>query len=247
MDSITYRASKRKPCPVCGEGTKNCSATSDGLHFCRGEARDGWRKIGEDDTGFGHYRRDDEPPARPAKTKPKPKPPTDWQVLAEEFARTLADYPQCRIRLGEGLGLPCGVFEAFALGLTDPPNDGANFTIPERNAEVVIVGIATRRERRGAKADKKCIAGSKRGLTIPGGWHDVLGPALLVEGFSDTAALTAAGLCALGRPSNLGGAEWLLSRKILPATARSSSSAPMANAGQSGSARSTRSWLNPSS
>ncbi len=208
-NSITYRASKRKPCPVCGEGTKNCSATSDGLHFCRGEARDGWRRIGEDDTGFGHYRRDDEPPAQPAKTKPKPKPPTDWQALSHANARTLADYPNCLTRLGDVLGVPCAVFKAFALGLSGPPTNGALFTIPERNAAGEIIGLATRRERKGEKAEKKCITDSKRGLTIPGGWRDAFGPVLLVEGFSDTAALTAAGLCALGRASATHGAELL--------------------------------------
>ena len=24
------------PCPVCGSASKGCSATGDGLHFCRG-------------------------------------------------------------------------------------------------------------------------------------------------------------------------------------------------------------------
>lgn len=60
MTCIKFRFSVGQPCPVCGSGTKSCSATDDGLHFCRGEAGDGWYKLGEDDTGFGHYRRDEE-------------------------------------------------------------------------------------------------------------------------------------------------------------------------------------------
>ena len=41
------------------------------------------------------------------------------------------------------------------------------------------------------------------------GWRDRPGPVFLVEGASDTLALTAAGLSAVGRPSNTGGCEHL--------------------------------------
>ena len=58
MNAITFRATTAKPCPVCGSGTKNCSATGDGLHLCRGEPGTGWRSVTRDAdaAGFGHYR-----------------------------------------------------------------------------------------------------------------------------------------------------------------------------------------------
>src|SRR5205085_334883 len=51
--------------------------------------------------------------------------------------------------------------------------------------------------------------GSKRGLIIPEGWERRKGPVLLAEGASDTAALHALGLAAVGRPSNGGGVQAL--------------------------------------
>ena len=224
MQDITIRASKGKPCPVCGAGTKNCSATTDGLHFCRGEARDGWRKINDDDNGFGHYRREVEPPAKPSKAKPpKPKLPTNWQAKAEAFAKNLVNHPELRARLAEKLGLPLEALEGFTLGINGYTSASAEFTIPERDGNGTIIGLATRIEAKGMQTEKKAIIDSKRGLTIPDGWRDKPGPLLLVEGFTDTAALTAAGLCAVGRPSNLGGgkllakllANWPTSRGII--------------------------------
>ena len=52
-------------------------------------------------------------------------------------------------------------------------------------------------------------AGGKRGLTLPAGWCDRPGPAFVVEGPTDAAALAAAGLCAVGRPSKDGGGKLL--------------------------------------
>ena len=209
MDSITYRASSRRPCPVCGAGSKSCSATSDGLHFCRGEARDGWRRLGEDDNGFAHYRRDDEPPARPAPKPAAPKRPTDWPVLAARYAEALAGAPAPSGTPGRGarpaLRRPS---DAFTLGLCGSAGGAATFSIPERDGEGTVVGLMTRIERDGGKAEKKCVKSSKRGLTIPEGWRDAPGPVLLVEGFSDAAALTAAGLCAVGRPTTAGRNTW---------------------------------------
>ncbi len=53
------------------------------------------------------------------------------------------------------------------------------------------------------------MAGGKRGLTVPAGFADPPGPVYVCEGASDVLALTAAGLCAVGRPNNRGGAGFL--------------------------------------
>lgn len=210
MNSITFRASKAKPCPVCGMGSKNCSALLDGLHFCRGDARDGWRKIAQDDAGFVHYRREAAPPAKPWKGKPpNPELSTNWQARAEKFAENLAHHPERRARLAGTLGLPLEALEGFSIGMNGLGTAATEFTIPERDGNGTVIGLATRIEAKGKQTEKKAILGSKRGLTIPDSWRDKPGPLLFVEGFTDTAALTAAGLCAIGRPSNLGGGERL--------------------------------------
>ena len=86
---------------------------------------------------------------------------------------------------------------------------GYTFTFPECAADGRVVGIATRAPNPGGPDTKKMILGGRRGLTIPDGWGDRPGAVLLVEGPSDTLALTAAGLPAVGRPSNTGGVAHL--------------------------------------
>ena len=68
-----------------------------------------------------------------------------------------------------------------------------------------MIGVTERAPGPGGRDTKKMRAGGSRGLTIPDGWIDRPGPVLLVEGPSDTLAATAAGLAAVGRPSNTGG------------------------------------------
>lgn len=206
MNSITTRFSNKQPCPVCGAGTKGCSATAGGLHFCRGTPRDGWRDVGRDDNGFGHYRPTEAIPAV-APRNFRTADATDWAALAAEFVRRLpASAPA---RLAESLGLPVDALDGFSLGVRADGDNGTEFTIPERNGREQIVGIATRLERPDRAADKKCLPRSKRELTIRDGWREVPGPLFLVEGFTDTAAMHAAGLNAVGRANNLHGADLL--------------------------------------
>src|SRR5262249_37217076 len=77
---------------------------------------------------------------------------------------------------------------------------------PERDAAGRLIGILKRLP----DGQKRMHPGSRRGLTMPGGWADEEGPLFLVEGPSDTLALVACGLSALGRSSNAGGAEHLV-------------------------------------
>lgn len=83
--------------------------------------------------------------------------------------------------------------------------DGRAWTMPERNADGLIVGI----NRRFEDGSKRCAKGSRRGLTYNDGWADAPGPVLLVEGASDVATAITMGLAAIGRPSNTGGVAML--------------------------------------
>src|SRR5262249_34119028 len=79
------------------------------------------------------------------------------------------------------------------------------FTTPERDGLGNVVGI-NRRFRDGRKVHEP---GGRRGLIIPEGFGGMSGPVLIVEGASGTAPAVAAGLCAVGRPNNVGGADQL--------------------------------------
>ena len=84
--------------------------------------------------------------------------------------------------------------------------DGSRYTFPERDAGGNVIGHATRT----IDGAKRCIKGSRRGLTIPDGFDCTSSdPVLIVEGQTDTAACITLGINVIGRPSNLGGVELL--------------------------------------
>jgi len=103
-------------------------------------------------------------------------------------------------RLALILGVSAGSLEALCCGW-----DGTAWTVPERNGAGLIVGVS----RRFPDGAKKCIRGSRRGLTYSTQWADTPGPVLLVEGASDVAAGITMGLATIGRPSNVGGVAML--------------------------------------
>lgn len=208
---ILTRFSPANPCPVCGTGSKGCSATADGLHLCRGEPADpaGWRQLSkrEDAAGFRHYRRPDERADEPRPTFTPPKADTaakDWTAEAERHAKRMdAD---ARAELAAALKLPADALAALPLiGTNGRTSGGRTFTVPECDGTGRIVGL----NQRFADGSKKVLKGGHRGLTIPAGWRDRPGPVFVVEGASDTLAMTHAGLSCVGRPSNSGGADHL--------------------------------------
>ena len=112
-------------------------------------------------------------------------------------------------RLSEQLRLPADSFKEFDQLGYDPAQHC--FVLPERGSSGQVVG-ASRRWSNGSKAN---VNASKRGLTIPRAFNVETAfdprPILIVEGFSDAAACSCAGLRVLGRPSNMGGGDLLLS------------------------------------
>jgi hypothetical protein len=140
-------------------------------------------------------------------------PAIDWEAKARQFAAQLA--PALREELAAALGLPVACLDAIPLLGWNPDNrdrdeDGNEildpcWTFPEVDGDGRFVGI-TRRDRNGRK---RAMPGSARGLTVPERWREYDGPIYLVEGPSDVLALTAMGLCTIGRPSNTGGVQHL--------------------------------------
>ena len=202
---------KQNPCPVC-EGDHKCAVGDGGLILCgrRDGPAPGFRHLGPSraDPQFHLYRRDDDPPASGQKKPPKPTAPRDWNHIAQGHAeRFNAD---ARAELAARLNLPITAFTDLPLlGASARSEAGRTFTFPECSVDGRVIGITQRIPTPGGPDTKKMIAGGKRGLTIPSGWRDRPGPVLLVEGPSDTLALTAAGLPAVGRPSNTGGVAHL--------------------------------------
>ncbi len=132
-------------------------------------------------------------------------PPVDWDATLRDQEQALT--PDRRAELAGALGLPDFALSGLRVGfIAEDYRDGERprepcWTFPEVDADGRIIGIS-RRYRDGLK---KAMAGGGRGLTVPRGWREREGPVFLPEGPSDTLALTALGLAAIGRPSNTGG------------------------------------------
>ena len=184
----------RHPCPVCGEHTKGCSVTEDGLHFCRGEPVQGsaWKRLGERD-GFGLYRGVGDNRTGPRGSDATPAPPQDWGAVANDFVTTLTS--KRKYHLAEALQLPPTAFDTFPLIGYDKSRH--RFTIPEVDASGKIIGISWR----DSDGKKGVLAGGNRGVILPTDWRERDDTIYIDEGASDTIGMTAAGLCAIGVPS----------------------------------------------
>jgi hypothetical protein len=109
-------------------------------------------------------------------------------------------------QLAQNLGLPETVIAGQGIGFLSSDSLGACWTFPECNGKGEIVGIG----RRFVDGSKMAMAGGHRGLFLPRQWGEREGVVLLCpEGASDTLALTALNLPAVGRPANTGGVEQL--------------------------------------
>ena len=214
------------PCPVCNTGSKSCRLGDDGeLQLCRlpkGENPDlaRWHEIPSKDADHdwrwfiprhvqdqrnAEWRRGQRP-KRPAMSKSKNQ-TKDWGKEAERFALSLSTASErLRSELPRSLRLPAEAIASMPMiGMKETRSEGSTFTFPECDGTGQIIGI----NRRFPNGDKQFIKGGKRGLTLPVGWRDRDGPIFIVEGASDTLAMTHAGLACVGRPSAMGGAEHL--------------------------------------
>jgi hypothetical protein len=216
-------------CPVC-DGNHKCATGEDGVILCGRESGnvEGFVCLGpcKGDPTWTIYRQEGDPVLaerqeewrrdqeweqvrrrtfKPANgnnysnTAPT-KPAIDWPERATAFRQALT--PELRKELADSLGLPETVADSVGTGWCV---EESCWTFPELDGKGEVVGI-TRRYRDG---QKKAMAGGGRGLCIPSDFAQRDGPVLLPEGPSDTMALTALGLKAVGRPSNTGGVEYL--------------------------------------
>lgn len=194
-------ATAERPCPVCA-GTHKCGSTADGLVLCgrKTDRQPGFRHLGgADDPTWQLYRPEGNgpPPQSAVRT-----PPAMLPGLAFAFGRHLT--PDRAAELAQRLRLPTAAVRLVP-NLGFDPGRGC-WTIPETDAGGHVVGIAVRYP----DGSKKAVPGSRRGLVVPAGFHDLGGPVVVVEGMSDAVALAYCALAAVGRPSARGGAEMLV-------------------------------------
>jgi P4 family phage/plasmid primase-like protien len=185
------RTSPSRPCPVCKKPDW-CLVAADGL-ACICKRIESSKQCG--DAGWLHRLAD--PFAPPPSVK-------NWTNDAKRYASQL-DSDRKR-GLCDRLRLPAEALDTLPhLGFRDDDPAGPCFTFPESDAGGTVIGI----NRRFSDSTKKLIRGGNRGLTLPHGWRERPGPVCVVEGPTDAAALSAAGLACVGRPSNSGGAKLL--------------------------------------
>ncbi len=200
------RTSPNRPCPVCGKPGW-CKV---GKEFCLcARVPDGAvRKCGE--AGYLHKIGGAEPVV---KQTPKP-PDTRWDEEAKRYAAAMSG--ELRAKAAEMLGLPASGFDALPLLGHGKDESGKPFvTFPEVDGAGRVVGLCRRYRDR-----KLQMPGGGRGLTVPSWFHPAkVTEVFVVEGPTDSAAMWAAGLVAVGRPSNNGGVAYLveLFRRLPPA------------------------------
>jgi AAA domain len=127
------------------------------------------------------------------------RPAVNWSVYQAEYR---AAFDGMRDDLVEVLGVPGPALDEVGYGWCE--REGC-FTTAERDGSGNVVGI-NRRFHDGRKIQE---TGGRRGLIVPDGFAGMSGPILILEGASCTAAAIAAGLCAVGRPNHIGGADQL--------------------------------------
>jgi hypothetical protein len=125
----------------------------------------------------------------------------DVTRTADDYAPHLSEL--LLVELGERLGVPAWALRQFPrLGWM--PRERC-WTMPMVDDRDRIIGL----NRRYRSAKKKNLRGTGAGLYVGPDWRDRDGTVYIVEGFSDVATLTAAGLSAIGRPSDRAGVEYL--------------------------------------
>jgi RecA-family ATPase len=174
--------------------------------------------------GHTHHRRIDPKPVIKPKPKPHAKPnakpngPQTWREQVKKFFHD-ANNKDGRGSIAKNLGLPVEAFDGDmpipGLGYTEygtKDGDGAwvgAVTYPMVDGQLEPCAIQKRLDEEIAETRKYTMPGGKLGL-IPGReFVTRAGPLLIPEGGSDVAALAICGLAAIGRPSNVTGAELL--------------------------------------
>lgn len=200
------RVSKHNPCPVC-QNDSWCTYSADGnVVKCVRVQSENACENRDGSPGWLHF----DQPVDIVRVKPPEKPiPVD----AAPIAKACYGDPRaqgCRDSLAEQLGVSTRSLDLLRVGVGEDEHDGTPwYSFPSRDGDGNVIGI-TRRYSDGAK---KTYKGTSNGVFYTPEWHKHGGVILIVEGASDVAACETNGLSAIGRSSNVGGANYI--KKLL--------------------------------
>lgn len=190
---------RARPCVICGK-TSWCSYSTDGAQRCMKsvDPPSGWTLLRADESGGRTFRRTEEV-ERQRTDEANEADESQRAAMLEEIRRTRAAITDALVEeLATSLGLPVEAVRSMRPGWSVPRSA---WVFVERDGGQRIVGV-TYRSRDG---EKRGMAGSSRGLSIPPGLDGMSGPVLVVEGPTDVMACAGCGIAAVGRPSNRGG------------------------------------------
>ena len=189
------RVTRATRCPIC-DSDSWCTYTTDGNAIkCMRVKSDHPCDKG----GWFHFDKPLDVNRVAATAEPAPK--IDAEPLAKEFYLH-EEAASVRQELSEHLNVTVESLELLRVGVGWDSHDGSRFaSFPARDATGKVVGI-TRRYRDGSK---KTMRGTSSGLFYSLDWEKMPGVILIVEGASDVAAALSLGICAIGRPSCIGG------------------------------------------
>lgn len=187
------RVSRKRRCPICESDTW-CTFTTELVHCMRIAST-----FQVESGGWMHYLKDPIPVVESFPKLPHPK--KDAAAIAKVCC-SRENAAAVRAGLAKSLGVLVGSLEDLGVGVGYDYDGREWASFPSRGVNGEIVGI-TRRYQDGSK---KTLAGtSNAGVFCKPYWWVGNGTVYIVEGPSDVAAMIDASLCALGRPSNIGG------------------------------------------
>ena len=192
------------PCPICGKpdwclASRDDPADPSRVICTRTESTHRWGVA-----GYLHIRREDSSRARRTRTRE-----VVVRVATQDRIVRLNQHAQAQRNesstavLSELLGLPSAPLERLGLGLLHAdelsdhgiPTPTSAWTFSMHDDRARVVGLRLRF----ASGRKLAIPGSHNGLFLPAGMPSGLGRLYIAEGESDTAALLALGVDAIGR------------------------------------------------
>lgn len=187
------RTSRSLECPVCKKNDWCTMAVDGGVIKCMRVPSEDECKTG----GWFHF----DKPTQLTICVPPPVPKADASALAKDLYFS-KHAPGARQKLSKILGVSLSSLEELRVGWGSDPSGRVWWSFPSRDASGRIIGIIRRYED-GSKYTYKGT--SNGGVFAKAGWWKTPGVVLIVEGGSDVAAALTHGLCAIGRPSNIGG------------------------------------------
>jgi len=209
MDSPSEwkRVTKDKPCPICGKS--DWCTVSIGVAYCMRVESD---KPAKGDAGGWIHNLGDDVKSVPSVIRHKKKRLTDEQLHAKwepQARRMWRNAGGDMKRLAEQLGVSTASLNELRVGYGELACRWC-WSFPERNSSGLVVGISRRLVEPVNGTGKLQVPGSRRGLSYAADGNEYGGPVYIVEGGSDTAAGLTLGLSVIGRPSNVGGMNYLV-------------------------------------